>query len=165
MRPASSIRRRISVDAHFLRRLAAGVVVDLLVDHRAVDVVGAEAQGDLGRLDAEHDPVRLDVREVVEHQPADRHRLQVHHARRLGDVRPCRDVVGMKRQRDERLEAAGLVLQLAQAEQMVDAVLRLLDVAVEHGRVRAQAELVRVRWTSSQVGVGLGSQISSRTSG
>ena len=38
----------------------------------------------------------------------------------------------MKRQRNERLEAAGFVLQRAQSQQMVDAVLVVLDVAVEH---------------------------------
>ena len=54
-----------------------------------------------------------------------------------------RRVVGMERQRDKRLEAAGFILQGAQLEQMVDAVLVVLDVAVEHGRVRLQADLVR----------------------
>ena len=49
----------------------------------------------------------------------------------------------MEAQRDEDLEAAGLVLQLAQPQHVVDAVPRLLDVAVEHRRRRAQALLVR----------------------
>src|SRR5436305_1857062 len=48
----------------------------------------------------------------------------------------------MERQRDEGLEAAGLVLQLAQLAKVIDAMDRLLDMAVEHGRVGAQAELV-----------------------
>jgi hypothetical protein len=48
----------------------------------------------------------------------------------------------MKRERNEGLEAAGLVLHRAQLEQVVDAVLVVLDVAVEHGRVRLEAELV-----------------------
>ena len=39
-------------DGHFLRGLGAGLVVDLLVDDGAVDVVGAEGEGDLGGLDA-----------------------------------------------------------------------------------------------------------------
>jgi hypothetical protein len=60
-------------------------------------------------------------------------RRQVGHA-------PCCRVEG---QRDEGLEAACLVLQLAQLEQMVDAVLFGLDVAVEHRAVRLQAQLVR----------------------
>ena len=51
-------------------------------------------------------------------------------------------VLRVERQRDERLEAARFVLQLAEADEVVDAVVRLLDVAVEHRAVRAQAELV-----------------------
>ena len=48
----------------------------------------------------------------------------------------------MEGQRDEGLEPAGFVLKLAQADEMVDAVLGLLDVAVEHGGVGVQAEAV-----------------------
>ena len=33
-----------------------------------VHVVYTEVEGDLGGLDADHDPVRLDVRDVVKHQ-------------------------------------------------------------------------------------------------
>ena len=68
--------------------------------------------------------------------------LQVHHPRGLRDVRQ-RGVVGMEGQRDEGLEAAGLVLQLAQAQHVVDAVLVVLHVAVEHRRVGAQPDAVR----------------------
>ena len=46
-------------DGHFLRRLGAGLVVDLLVDDGAVEVVGPEGEGDLGRLDARASPSRL----------------------------------------------------------------------------------------------------------
>ena len=98
-------------------------------------------EGDLRGLDPEHDPVGLDVREVVEHQAADGHRLEVHHAGGLGDLVHPR-VVGVEGQRDEGLEAAGLVLELAEPDQVVDPVLGLVDVAVEHRRVRVQAELV-----------------------
>ena len=48
----------------------------------------------------------------------------------------------MERQRDERLKAARFVLKFAKPDQVVDAVLRLFDVAVEHRRVGVQAELV-----------------------
>ena len=51
-------------------------------------------------------------------------------------------VFGVERQRDEGLEAAGFVLQFAEADQVVDAVVRLFDVAVEHRAVRAEAEFV-----------------------
>ena len=104
-------------------------------------IVGPERQGDLGRLEPEHDPVGFDVREVVEHQPADGHDLQVHQARRLGDVGHL-GVIGVECQRDEGLEAAGFILQLAQADQVVDAVVRLVDMAVEHGGVGVQAKAV-----------------------
>ena len=49
----------------------------------------------------------------------------------------------MERQRDERHEAVGLILQPAQLDQMVDAVLVGLDVAVEHGAVGMQPQLMR----------------------
>ena len=54
-----------------------------------------------------------------------------------------RRIVGMERQRNEGHEAVGLVLQRAQAYQVIDAVLVVLDVAVEHGAVGVQAQLVR----------------------
>ena len=50
-----------------------------------------------------------------------------------------RSVLGVERERDEPREAARLVLQLAQAQQVVHAVLDRLDVAVEHRGVGADA--------------------------
>ena len=49
----------------------------------------------------------------------------------------------MERERDERLEALRLVLQLAQAEDVIDAMRERLDVPVEHRRVGAHAHAVR----------------------
>jgi len=49
----------------------------------------------------------------------------------------------MKCQRDESLEAACFVLQRAELQQMIDAVFIVLDVTVEHGRVRLQSDLMR----------------------
>ncbi len=49
----------------------------------------------------------------------------------------------MKSQRNKRLEAVGFVLQGAQADEMVGAVFFIFNVAVEHGGVRFQADLVR----------------------
>ena len=82
------------------------------------------------------------MREVVEHQAADRDLLDVEHAGGLRQVLQRR-VVGMKRQRDEGLESVRFVLQGAQLEQVVDAVFVIFDVAVEHGGIRLQANLVR----------------------
>ena len=63
-------------------------------------------------------------------------------------------VVGMERERNERLEAAGLVLQRAGAQHVVDAFLGGLDVAVEHRHVRAHAEPVGEP-VNGQVAVGV----------
>ena len=79
---------------------------------------------------------------VVEHQAPDRNLLQIQHPGRLRNMRQ-RGMVGMEGQRDKGLEAARLVLHRAQLQQVVDAVLVVLDVAVEHRRVRAQPDLVR----------------------
>jgi len=54
-----------------------------------------------------------------------------------------RRVRRMKRQRNKRLEAASLILQGAQLEQMIDAVLVVFDVSVEHRRIRFQPNLMR----------------------
>ena len=117
------------VDGEDLGCFGAGVVIDQFMPHGAVQVVGAVGERGLRRADAEHDPVGLDVIDVVEHQPADGHGAQVHHARRLADVAQP-GVIRMKGQRNKRLKPAGLVLQLAEPDQMIDAVERILNVAV-----------------------------------
>ncbi len=53
------------------------------------------------------------------------------------------DEVVLVAQRDEDLEATGLVLQLAQPQHVVDPVTGLLDVPVQHGRRGLEALLVR----------------------
>ena len=50
-----------------------------------------------------------------------------------------RRVLGVKRERNQPREASGLVLQLAQTDQVVHTVLGGLDVPVEHRRVRADS--------------------------
>src|ERR1035437_5272386 len=49
----------------------------------------------------------------------------------------------MERERDEREETARLVLLLAEAQKVVDTLLVRLDVPVEHGALRRDAEPVR----------------------
>src|SRR5216683_134345 len=126
-----------------LRRFRARVVINLLLYHRAVEVVRAEAQRDLRDARREHDPVRLDVLEIVEQQPRHGDVAQVVVARRLRNVRE-RGVIRMKRQRDERHEAVGLVLQLAQLDEVVDALLLRFHVPVKHRRIRAQPDFMRL---------------------
>src|SRR3712207_7435856 len=52
------------------RSVRAGLVVDLLAHHGALEVVHPEAQRHLRHHRRDHDPVRLDMRDVVEEQPA-----------------------------------------------------------------------------------------------
>src|SRR5687767_10135448 len=49
-------------------------------------------------------------------------------------------VVGMKSERDERLEAAGLVLQRARPQHVIDALAGCLDVAIQHRDVGLHPE-------------------------
>jgi hypothetical protein len=50
---------------------------------------------------------------------------------------------GWNAERNERLQAAGLVLQRARLHQVIDALLHRLDVAVQHRDVGAHAEAMR----------------------
>src|SRR5262249_1095190 len=52
-------------------------------------------------------------------------------------------VVGMECERNEGLEASGFVLQSAQLVGMVPPFFIIFDVAVEHGGIRLQADLMR----------------------
>ena len=117
-------------------------MVDLLFLHGAVEIVHAEPERRLRHLDPGGDPERLHVRDVVEHQP--RHGVHAQRVRRRRRRQFAHlVVVGVERQRDERLEAARLVLQRAHAQHVIDALLVGLDVAVEHRDVRAHPEPVR----------------------
>ena len=64
------------LDRQHFRRGRTGVVIDQFVPHGAVQIVGPVGQRGLRRADAEHDPIGFDVIEIVEHQPADGHRLR-----------------------------------------------------------------------------------------
>ncbi len=83
-------------DAEDFGGFGSGVVINKFVADGAVDVVGSVGERNLGRADAEHNPIGFDVGYVVEHQAADRHRAQIHGCRRLGDVAEA-GVFGMKR--------------------------------------------------------------------
>jgi hypothetical protein len=81
----------------------------VLFDHHAAHVVGAEGEAELPDLAALRHPRRLQVVEVVEHEPREGERAQVFDAGRLAAsplgvfrlVAPC----------DERGEPAGFVLR------------------------------------------------------
>src|SRR5262249_352980 len=61
----------------------------------------------------------------------------------------------MERQRNESLKAASSVLQLAQADHMINAVSRVFDMAIEHGSVRAQTQLMGLA-VNANPGIGVG---------
>ncbi len=129
--------------AERLRHRRAGHVVDALLEHGAVEVVDAEAERHLRQPLAHRDPVGLHVVEVVEVEPRHRGGAEGVVAGRLGVGLADHVVLGVEGQRDEDLEPVGLVLQLAQPAHVVDALVEPLDVAVEHGGVRPDAEPVR----------------------
>ena len=104
-------------------------MINQLMPDGAIDVVSAIAKRCLCRADAEHDPIGFDVTNVIKHQSTNRHGPQVHQRRWLFDIgQLC--VLGMKRQRNEDLESPRLVLQFAQANQMVDTMISLFDVPI-----------------------------------
>ena len=117
-------------------------MVDLLLHHRAVQVVRAEALRDLRDLGRHHDPIRLDVADVVQHQARDRDHLKIQESGGRGNVLQRR-VRGMKRQRNEGLKTAGMILQLAQLHQVIHAILFGFDVTIQHRAVGFQPELMR----------------------
>ena len=133
----------VAHDLDFVHAVAgAGGADHVLLDHHAAHVVGTVREAELTDLAALGHPRGLDVVEVVEHDARNRERAQVVEARRL---RACQfGVIGLIAPRDERGEAAGLVLQRPQAQQMLETFFVGLDRAVHHRRGRAQPGAVRV---------------------
>ena len=143
MRPAALTTRTSSSTFCSVSVRAPAAVKDLLPHHRALDVVGAEVQRHLREREPHHDPVGLHVRDVVEQQARNGDGLEVVARRGVTPAATLEDgVLGVEGERDEGQEAAGLVLQVAQAQQVVDPLLVRLHVAVEHRAVGRDAEPV-----------------------
>ncbi len=124
-----------------LRCFRTGVVIDDLMDDGAIEVIRTEGQRGLGDFLTQHDPIRFDVIEVVEHQPGDGDGLQILQSAWLRKVIHAR-VFGMEREWDEGLESRSFVLKFTQSAKMINTVLWFFDVSVEHGRVGPQTELM-----------------------
>ena len=60
-------------------------MVNLFLDHRTIEVVRAEALGNLGDFRRHHDPVGFDVREVVEQQAREVRQILETHLREVTD--------------------------------------------------------------------------------
>src|SRR6266850_2526751 len=127
--------------AHSLRRGGTGVVINLLLNDRAVDIVNSETQGYLCNFGGKHLPVGLDMGKIIEHQAADGEVLDVQETGGSGQVLQ-RSVVWMEGERNERLESAGFILQGSEFHQVVDPVFVIFNVAIEHGRIRPQTQPV-----------------------
>ena len=109
-------------------------MINLFFDYSSIDVVGAEALRDLRNFWRHHLPVGFDVRKVVEHQAPDGDLLYVEETCRFWQVLEWR-VIGMEGQRDKGLKAARLVLKSTESHQMIDPVLFVLHMSIEHSCV------------------------------
>ena len=131
-------------------------MIDLLPHHSAFNVVHAERQRDLRQCRGHHDPVRLDVLEVVQVQAPDSQVAQVVEARRAGTLPTQRHakrvVIRVIRERDVGQESAGLVLQVSQHGEVLHAVLDRLHMPVQHRAVAADAEGMRGAMHADVVG-------------
>ena len=105
----------------------------------AAHVVDPVLQSDLAELGSLGEPRGLDVGHVVQHEARHRHGPEVIEAAgplHLAQVGPLR----LEAPRDECAEAAGLVLQLSDADEVLDALLDGLHRPVHHGDAGPDAE-------------------------
>ena len=114
---------------------------DFVLQNAAVHVIRAVPQRHLRHRRGVHDPERLDVGHVVQHEPRYRDLPKIHLTRRSRQVFDRR-TFRVPRQGDEGQQAVRLVLQFTQFHEVVDFLLRLFHVTVQHGGVRRQAHLV-----------------------
>ncbi len=107
---------------------------DFFLHDGAVQIVRAEGEGNLGQPFSQHHPIGFDVVEIVQHQPGHGHHFEVVHGPGAGKIGKL-GVGGMKGQRNEGGKAAGAVLKFPEPEQVPNALLDGLDVAVQQGGV------------------------------
>src|SRR6185295_5596039 len=118
------------VGGRAVRRASRGDHV--LLDHHRAHVVGSKPERDLAHLHPLRDPARLDVVDGVEVDAADRLRQQVVEGGRahlVGDPVGEPVPVALERPGDEGAKAVRLVLELADAAHVLNALLESLDVA------------------------------------
>src|SRR5262249_18558654 len=100
--------------SHSLTRRRTGAMNDPLFDDRAVEIVGAETQRDLGKRWRQRHPIRFDMRKVVQHEPRYGDRFQIIHSRGRGQMR-IHCMFWVESKRNKTIESACLILELAQA--------------------------------------------------
>lgn len=110
---------------------------DVVPDHRSVEIVGAGVEHQLRHAQRLHDPERLRVGDVVEHESRDRERAQV-----LQTGRPRKllesTLVGKEGEWNDRLEVSGVEAALSRHRKA------LFGIRV-HGPAQEHAVLVRPR--------------------
>src|SRR5665647_133092 len=104
-------------------------MADLLFNDGAVQIVDTEGERDLGDLLTQHDPVGLDMVEIIEENPRDCQRLEVIETGGPLYVQFKMRIFSLKRQRDKGLETTGFVLQSSQHLHVSNPVCSGLDVA------------------------------------
>lgn len=123
------------------RGLSPGHVEDFFFDDGAVEVVDAVAEGDLGEGKSGADPVGGEVVEVVEEDASDGKHAKFFEGPDAADVGKL-VVLGFEGVGDKAGEASGFILELAEAVEVVDAMVVGFEVAVEHGGGAASSHAV-----------------------
>src|SRR5258708_2188494 len=127
--------------------MCARFVVDLLAHYRSLEIVHSERERGLREKWSDHDPMGLNVLEIVEEEPADGEIPEVIETGRRRPLPSELDsklvVVRVISERNVGEEAVGLVLEIAKHREMLNSVLNGLDVSVKHRAVRSNPEPVR----------------------
>ena len=118
-------------------------VEDFFFQNCAVQIIDTVAEGNLRKRQTEADPVGREVIDVIKINATNREIAKL--LKRGGAFYVGEDPVGLGRFESERNKPGkptGLILQLAELAQMIDAMSRRFDVPVEHGASAAAAHFV-----------------------
>ena len=120
------LRNKARLANQITKHLLVGAIVssrrrdNIFLNHDRAHVVRAKTQRHLSETQSLRQPRRLEVFDVVEKQTRHRKHLQIIDAGRLVfDPAAERGVLALERPRNKRREAAGLILQIANALQDV----------------------------------------------
>ena len=109
----------------------AGHVKDFFLHDRAVQIVDAVTQRDLSQWQAGAHPIGREVIDIIEINPANREIPQLFDRGRAFDVSQ-HSSLRFKRERNKAAKATRFILKLTKLPQMINALFKGLDMAVEH---------------------------------
>src|SRR6185437_2550007 len=122
----------------------AGGADYVFFQHHRADIVAAEAQTELQNFQALGYPTGLDIFEVVEEYPRDGQGLEVLDRGGFVPFSSAKGgVFGLKRPRNKGSEAAGFLLQIVDALEVVHAMVEVFTNSEHHRGSSAHAQLVR----------------------